>query len=355
MTQYKQDIWMKLLRAGIVQGTAPRADKLESPWYVKLLLAVSGWIASLFLIGVLAMVSISIVFESSVALFIGLIMLAVTFAILRSPKNEFIEHLALSISLAGQALVVYGIFDNLGETESGSWLCVVVLQAILVAAMPNFIHRVFSAFIAGLAFVMVLFFSGLFFAASGSLMFGVAWCWQNEFSNLKQMRTLQAIGYGLALALVFIKAMEFSGYKWIGWIGYSGTETLGSPWMGELLAGAAILYVVWDILQRYRQSFSQPLTTLPLLGTAVVCGLSLEVPGLTVGILLVVLGFAGTNLLLLGLGITSLISFISFYYYLLDVTLIVKSGSLCVTGISLLVLRWCMLRVLSAKKEGKHV
>ena len=56
MTQYEEDVWMKLLHAGIVQGTAPRADKLESPWYVKLLLAVSGWIASLFLIGVLAMV-----------------------------------------------------------------------------------------------------------------------------------------------------------------------------------------------------------------------------------------------------------------------------------------------------------
>ncbi len=357
MSRQTEQMWMDLLRAGVVQGTAPQPGKLESPWYVKILLAVSGWIASLFLLGFLAMACMAIVDDSTFAFSIGGIMLLVAFVILRSQKNEFVEHLSLAVSLAGQALVVYGILGHSGEFESGHWLWVLLLQVILVIFMPNFIHRIFSTFVAGLAFFMALFYSGWSFGACGVLMVGVAWCWLNEFCYLKQMRIIQAVGYGLVLALIFLKGVELSGYKiigWIGWFGYYRSETLGKPWISELLTGVAVVYVVWDILQRYRQPLFQPLTIIAILGTVVVCALSFEVHGLTVGMMLIVLGFVGTNRLLLGLGIASLVSFISFYYYLLDSTLLAKSGSLCATGISLLVLRWCMLRVLATKKEATH-
>lgn len=352
MRRHTEQLWMSLLRAGVVQGAAPQAGKPESPWYVKILLAVSAWVASLFLLGFLAMACMAIIDDDTVAFFTGAIMILIAFAILRSSRNEFVEHLALAASLAGQALIIYSIFDDF---EGRHWHWVVLLQAVLIVIMPNFIHRVFSACVAGLAFFMALLFSGWSFAADGALMCGAAWCWLNEFCYPKQIRQIQAVGYGLVLALILLKSVELSGYKVLGWIGYYRPETWGQPWMGELLTGAAVLYVVWDILQRYRQPILKPLALMALLATAVVCGLSLEVHGLTVGMMLIVLGFAGTNRLLLGLGIVSLLLCISSYYYLLDLTLLVKSSSLCVTGLSLLVLRWFMLRVLPAKKEEQHV
>ena len=44
--------WQTLLDAGLVSGAEPPAGKLESPWYVRLMLGVAGWIAALFLLAV---------------------------------------------------------------------------------------------------------------------------------------------------------------------------------------------------------------------------------------------------------------------------------------------------------------
>ena len=48
---------------------------------------------------------------------IGGIMIGGSFTILRIPKNEFVEHLALALSLAGQALVVFAIFEIFNRNE----------------------------------------------------------------------------------------------------------------------------------------------------------------------------------------------------------------------------------------------
>ena len=351
----REQMWITLQRLHLVEGTLPAARELESPWYVKILLAVSGWIASLFLLGFLAMAWTAIVDNETVAFFAGAILIAISYAILRTPKNEFVEHLALAISLAGQALAVYGIFSFTGEHNSQSWLWLVLMEAALVAVMPNFIHRVFSSFVAGLAFFIGLFLSGWSLGAGGALMVGVAWCWLNEFSYPKQMRAIQAVGYGLILSLITLKSMELSGYRAIDWLGYYQVRTLALPWVGELLTSAAVLYVVWELLRRYKLPISGLPALLALAGSVAVCGLSLEVHGLTVGMMLIVLGFSCSNRLLLGLGIVSLVALISSYYYLLEQTLLVKSCSLFATGLTLLILRWCMVHVLPEKKEEKHV
>jgi len=355
MTRHTQQLWMTLVQAGVVQGEAPQTDHMESPWYVKVLLAFSGWIAAIFFLCFLGMACTAILDNSAIAGLIGGATLLIAFILLRSPKNEFIEHLALAISLAGQALVIYWIFDHSQKIEIQNWLWVLLFQAVLVALMPNFIHRVFSSLAVSLAFFMTMLLSGWSFAVGGTLMGGAAWCWLNELSFPKQMRLVQAVGYGLVLALLFLHGTELSGNKMLFLFSSLRVEQWGPPWLGELMKGAVMLSVVWTILQRYRQPTEQPLALIALLATTVVCGLSLKVYGLTAGMALIVLGFATSQRLLLGLGIASLLLFLSSYYYLLDLTLLAKSASLCVTGLALLLLRWCMLRVLFSPREGKHV
>jgi len=47
MSQKTKHVWPTLLEAGLAEDAEPKTDKLESPWYVKVLLAFSGWLAAL--------------------------------------------------------------------------------------------------------------------------------------------------------------------------------------------------------------------------------------------------------------------------------------------------------------------
>ena len=354
MNQQTEQIWTTLLRDGVVQGIAPQTDELESPWYVKVLLAFSGWLAALLLLGFIGM-GFEFVFNNSTAAFIiGGIMIGGAFAILRIPKNEFIEHLGLASSLAGQALVVFAIFDIASQDDKVAWLLVALLQAPLAVVMPSFVHRVFSSFAAVFAFSMTLTIMGLPYVMSCVVMLLTALCWLNEFRFPQHMKKIRAIGYGLVLALILLKGSTLFGYRSMGWHFFPQAELYGKPWLGEVLIGLVTLYVVWHLLQRYDQRISERLSITTLLGTLFICGVSMEVQGITIGMVIILLGFAGANRVLLSLGIVSLLFYISSYYYLLDATLLEKSRTLLIVGLSLLIVRWLMLRILPVKKEAQH-
>ena len=133
----------------------------------------------------------------------------------------------------------------------------------------------------------------------------------------------------------------------MGWHFFPQAELYGKPWLGEVLIGLVTLYVVWHLLQRYDQRISERLSITTLLGTLFICGV-------TIGMVIILLGFAGANRVLLSLGIVSLLFYISSYYYLLDATLLEKSRTLLIVGLSLLIVRWLMLRILPVKKEAQH-
>ncbi len=368
MSKKNEHIWTTLLETGVVEGTGPEAGKVESPWYVKVLLAFSGWLAALFLLGFIG-VGFEFIFDNIIAAFIlGGVMILGAYFVLRVPKNEFFEHLALAASLAGQALVIYGIFYSFDKHEQIFWLFVAFLQVkivwLLVALlqvplaifMRSFVHRVFSTFVAVFSFAMVLNLMGLPYLISAVVMFLAALCWLNEFRYPRHMEKIRAIGYGLVLALVMLEGTAMFGYETIGWL-FDNYDLviLTAPWVGQVLVGAVILYVVWHLLQKYNQDISKPSTTLVYFGVLLLIAVSIEVQGLTVGMFIMLLGFAGSNRVLLGLGIVSLLFYISSYYYLLHATLLYKSKTLLIVGLALLVVRWLMLCIFSGKKEVQHV
>ena len=303
MSRQSEQIWATLIRVGAVKGSVPEAGKLESPWYVKLLLAFSGWLAAIFLLGFIGM-GFEFVFKNSTAAFIvGGMMIGGAFAILRIPKNEFIEHLALAGSMAGQALVIFAIFDISNRNEKIAWLLVALLQVPLAVVMPSFVHRVFSSFVAAFAFSMSLTMMGWPYVISGVVMLLAAWCWLNEFRYPQHMRKIRAIGYGLVLALIQLKGTALFGYRTMGWrSAQNHSELWIKPWMGELLIAAVTLYVVWHLLERYGQAISERLSITALLGTLLLCAVSMKVQGITVGMVIILLGYVGTNRVLLGFG-----------------------------------------------------
>ncbi len=354
MNHQTGQIWVRLQESGFVQGEQPEQHVLSSPWYVKVLLAFSGWLAAIFIIGFIG-VAFEFVFRNEgVAGIVGAVMIAGAFALLRLPANEFVEHLGLATSMAGQALIIYAIVDLTDGNEIVAWLMVAVLQAVLSAYMPNFVHRVCSTLIAAVASSMALNEMDIPHVFGGVVMFGASFCWLNEFRYPRQMKKMRALGYGLVLALIALKGTTLFGYSAFGERVLKNQGLWAQPWLGETIIGAVTLYVVWRLLQRYGQPIKSRQSIITLLATLIVCAISMNVQGITVGMVIVCLGFFGSNRVLIGLGIISLLFYISSYYYLLDTTLLDKSRSLAVVGLVLLFVRWLMLRIVPTLSKVRH-
>jgi len=345
MNRQAEKLWVLLQDANLVKGEAPETPTIDSPWYVKIILAFSGWLAAVFLVGFIAVGLAVIVENSAASIIVGGLMIAAAYKLLQQPKNEFFEHLALAASLAGQCLFIWGVFESVRHHHT-IWFYVAMLQLPLAIIMPNYVHRVFSAFFATFSFSIGLAEAGIPYVFTGLMLLLVSWVWLNEFKYPRHIKKLHAIGYGLVLALIQIKGSALFSHGGMGWYSsrHQGEFSI-QPWMGEVLAGAALVYVVWNLLQRHKHYLSDRLSIIVLVTSLVLSLVSVEANGITVGLVIVILGFAAGNRILLGLGVVSLLFYISSYYYLLDHTLLEKSQTLFFIGLALLIIRWVLLRV----------
>lgn len=356
MKQQAQQLWTLLQQSKIVEGEFPQAgEKLQSPWYVKVLLGFSGWIASLFLLIFLGLILNDVFDNSPAGLLSGAFVIGISYALLYRAKNEFIEHLALAFSLAGQALLIFSLYGFVDDDNALFWMLVVLLQAGLAILMPNFLHRVLTSAAATCSFSILMARIGLPQLSSGTLLLIAVMCWVNEFRWVRFMSAMRAIGYGVILAMLLFRGSLIYGIftNEIFSI-YQTGEVILPYWVGIVLLTLVMLYLVWNILQRYYASMLQTIPVTAFLATLLLCAASIEMPGLNVSLAILLLGFLGSNRILMGLGTVSLLFFMSSYYYFMHVTLLDKSQALFFIAIALLILRWLMLNILTRKKEAEH-
>jgi hypothetical protein len=346
--------WTILLERGVVQGEYPAVVGTDSPWYIKTLLGCCGWLAALFIVGFIG-TAFQVVFDTPIiAGVVGAMLAAGAFVLLRLDANEFVEHLGLATSVAGQGLMIFCIFELIDHGGGVAWLLVAMLQAALAVLMPNFVHRVVSTLLAALAVAMACNELHIPYGIGGIVMFGASWCWLNEFRYPRRIKTVHAIGYGLTVALVALKATSIFGYGTPGRLFSQEHHFYTQPWLGELVIGAVTLFVVYRILRSYHVPLNGRLSMTAMLTALLICAVSMTVQGVTVGMVIVSLGFFRANRVLLGLGIVSLLFYTSSYYYLLDTTLLAKSQSLLVVGLTLLAVRWGVCTMFPVKNNARE-
>lgn len=347
-------LWNLLKKENIVTGELPAVEEVDSPWYVKVLLAASGWIAAIFLLGFLGAV-FSRLYQNTPVLFIfGASLIVVAYILLsRKRLNEFLEHLAFAFSVAGQALLIAAIFNIVKFSENTTiWLIIGLIQVALALVMPNYVHRLVSAFIAATSFATAIYTyqyssSGLLIYTA-FLMLITALLWLNEFKSQKKFDSVRAIAYGFVLGLVVITGTKLFMHTSIWWIRQHNPESEWvQPWMGEVLLSAVAVFVVWKLLDKNQVKLFSTTWILAVIGTLVLTFLSLEAHGLIVAVMIILLGFSASNRVLTGLGVISLLFYISSYYYLLASTLLDKSLTLLMIGVALILGRWLMLKLLS--------
>lgn len=357
MSALQNNNWQSLLDAGLVAGSPPGETSMDSPWYVRLMLGVAGWIAALFLLGFFASAFVSF-FENAallIAIGVGLITLA-SVALRKMPENDFAEQFALAISFAGQFMVTFGIFEifDWKGPETAPWWLIALVQAALVVLMPNVTHRLWSTFAAAAAVALALQSQQLGFVAYALTLALAAWTWLNEFRWPQHGSVVRPVAYGLVLAL-FVSHMSVNLFRPM--IGFSAGGIFNAQeyaWLGQLLSGAVLVWVSWQLLREQKIAFPGRVANIVLSGALALVLVSLEAPGIAAGVCVTLLGFAHGNHRLTGLGITALVIYAGSYYYMLDTTLLVKSQVLAATGTVLLVVRWMFSRYLGPNGGPGH-
>jgi hypothetical protein len=144
------------------------AEVTDRPWYIGLLLGAAGWLAGLFL---LLFVFAIVRPESAPALLmLGFLLLGGAFALFATDRDGvFTSQLALALSIAGQFAVLAGMYKllfNNAKSVTGIAVVALVLQLVLVPAMPNRLHRTMCTLFACTAWAVFVRF-GLWDAPGG--------------------------------------------------------------------------------------------------------------------------------------------------------------------------------------------
>jgi hypothetical protein len=280
------------------------------------------------------------------------------YAIFRTARgHDFGLQFGLAVSLAGQALFIFGLSNEFRSETTGFYLAIAAFQAALTFLMPNAIHRLISS--AGAVFALSLGLSslGLYGLVSGLIASGFALIWMNPKLWLGKGDMWRPIGYGLALVLMQMETTRMFGFSALMWSVTKGIDWWMhyAWWVNTALVTAVLVWAVKCMLAQQTISVTGKTGLAAILAAIVIGALSLVAPGIATAMLILLVGFAVGNRILMGLGLFALLVFLSHYYYQLQTTLLVKSAVLAASGAVLLIGRFTLKRMFQAAvEEGTH-
>jgi hypothetical protein len=363
---HNHPLWKSLITAGVLQTGVSHDDQSErstsesfeigelkdkiSPWYIKMLLAISGWLGAVFILGFVFMLMNDLFDEPVTAGLFGLSLVIAAYFIIRIPKNEFFEHLGLAISLAGQALVVFSVIDS--ENDSINWLLVGLFHVVLTAVMENFVHRVFSAFFATFSFDIGCTLLGAPYMVSSVALMVLVMFYVNEFKSINTYQQVSGVVYGLVIYWLIVLCLIPFNVEMVDFLLQRHQPIFELPI--EVIQStfvAAIMFSLWKLVSVNKLSLGSTQAQM-VLGTSLLFSLlTLNAPGFSAAIIIIVLGFSRSNRVMMGFGIVALLIYYSAYYYMMEETLLYKSGVLLAIAVVTLVSRILLIKLWPITQE----
>lgn len=377
-----QDIWAHLRGLGLLAGDVPPplAAPSRAPWYIQAMQAFGGWIASLLLMGFLALFialnsGMSRNFEGPL-LVCGAIMLGIGIPALRVP-GVTLRQFGLSSALAGAGALSIAL--GMMARHTAYWPLLAALGAW--AGYPfarNASFRLMAA-VAGFCLLSL----GIQFSLWGDILLrweyssdrivpgtsvfminrlamaawwtvlclGLVWGWISEkrwIVSREKASVVAPILHGLYIALLagLVAALA---------VRYTPGRMLGVMFPSYGLGVAAGVGLVF---LSYRLTAALPLLSPARLACLAAAAIPLaggwHLPGVSMALLGMMLGrYTGNKLFLGGTGFF-LFTYITYYYYNLSTTLLHKSLTLMGVGLVLLALGVMLPKVLSGMSGSEQ-
>ena len=340
------------------------ASEAPSPWFISLFFGMSGILASLFFIGFLTLLLDNTgLLDSTLAVFIIGGILSVIGGFLfynaRIRHSPFWNSLAFAITLAGQGYIAYALLAS-EITEPLNIGLLLLVQLLMTVAIPNFIYRLLSATLALSCLFYLLNYYHLSEVSLGllALITSVTHLQRYRLAafiptkwRMNALEITNAIGYASAYVLlsvsVYFIAAEYGN-------SFDSLDSYGEVfsynyYLAQGLLTLASLYAAYLILKRYHIKLLSAAGLLISAAIVLLGIMSIYVSGLLATSLIIIIATANSQRVLLGLSVIALVGYIFWYYYQLDTSLLVKSVSLFVIGIALLLLRWLLIKSYFAK------
>lgn len=341
----------KLLGPEDSAGNYLDIDTTQPPWYIRAMVGLGAWLASLLLIGFVA--SFSLAMDGGYAI-VGTVLIIGAILVRRRSDNDFLVQCALACSLAGQALCAYGVAEALGHDRHELFLgLALAMSTLLFFVYPDRIHRV----------IMVC-------LAAGSLT-GLIYAWEwNALIPLlgplfaaalillhSRRPQLVASPYA-ALSRPLMNGLMLSAFavlliSTIYVLPELGLETLlyPRPWISTILFGALFFYVATPMVRALSHPDHATSATILYGLMALIVACSWAAPGLLLGMITTILGAAYANRTYIGAGLVFCVIFLATYFYGIEISMLTKSLTLILAGSVLLASRWIILRLMKTPGE----
>lgn len=338
------------------------AAAAHSPWFISLLFGFSGVFASLFFIGFLTLILDNTgLLDSTLAVFIIGGILSVIGGFLfynaRIRHSPFWNSLAFAITLAGQGYIAYALLAS-EIAEPLNIMLLLLVQLLMTVVIPNFVYRLLSATLALSCLFYLLNYYHLSEISLGllALITSVTHLQRYRLAafiptkwRMNALEITNAIGYASAYVLLSVSVYFIAAEYGNSFANFNSLDSYGESfsynyYLAQGLLTLASLYAAYLILKRYHIKLLSAAGLLISAAIVLLGIMSIYVSGLLATSLIIIIATANSQRVLLGLSVIALVGYIFWYYYQLDTSLLVKSASMLVIGIALLLLRWVLIK-----------
>lgn len=308
----------------------------DQAWYVRVMVGFSAWLASWLLIGF--MVGAAIIESEQATLMMGVVLVVGAVIARGISDNDFMSQMALAVSLAGEALIVFAMFQMSDSFEATAF-SFILLEVVLIAFYIDQVHR----FLSSASIVIVL--AGLLFKWElQSFIHVIAIAGAAVFVTLVVKEKLY-LAKGLARLLTPVKWGVLFGQLCVLMLSavYIFPELMTeirfypNPWVSSIGLSVIFLYLVFQISQDEKfpiTQVNQIIITVVCLAVLVATSMA---PGLIMALVILLLGFNNTDRILIGVAIAFFAIFLTAYFYGIEVSLLMKSIILMSTGAVLII------------------
>ena len=358
-------VYDQLKQEGYIDDESPAGyvfhdDDNNSPWFIQSLMGCGGWIAALFMLGVVGacMGTFLINFdENSISMFLlfvgGVFTVGTMLASNDTKLGVFRSQLLLSIHIAGHLLILAGLMLMLDFSGSGlvmALIIFIILQMVFIVLYPNGIYRFLAMLAIAASLNSIAFEYNLPILVSitvAGLMLIALLIWTERLPihwQIKHFSLLQAIAYGAIVGAFGTMIYEVSNR-------YYAELPDNTVIITTVLLFICLIWLEGQLMQENKIPLTSPFA-LTIFGISLLVTIPIiTTPGILAAIVAILLAFRRRNRVLLGLAYLYLAGFIIHYYYWLDVTLLTKSIILMVTGLLLIFGRLLLRRIVIVPDE----